>query len=255
MAQGTCLCSFLHLRTRFLGPTVIPKPRNLRIWRSVEISNVVSTCRWSLLLSFRGSTETKMWFEQKRNKTTFWVRSSASFAATYGGSKVKVKCTFVQALRLCTGRTVLRGSRGLALLFLYHGTRRGWVVSSTPRPQFTPGKDPVPIVQEAGWGPGSVWTGAESVAPTGIRSPDRPARSSVAIPTELPGAPDIAWDYSHSTSWCMSTWRSSGMIGVLFNDVFQLLRLHSVNYIWIKYYVTLVQWWWQERNEVFEIKT
>ena len=40
-----------------------------------------------------------------------------------------------------------------------------------------PGKDPVSIVQEAGWAPGSVWTGAENLAPTGIRSPDRPARS------------------------------------------------------------------------------
>jgi len=32
-------------------------------------------------------------------------------------------------------------------------------------------------VQEAGWTPGSVWTGAENLAATGIRSPDRPARS------------------------------------------------------------------------------
>ena len=30
---------------------------------------------------------------------------------------------------------------------------------------------------------------AENLAPTGIRSSDRPARSSVAIPTELPGPP------------------------------------------------------------------
>jgi len=35
------------------------------------------------------------------------------------------KCTLVQALRLCTGRTAHRGSRGIALLFLDHGTRRG----------------------------------------------------------------------------------------------------------------------------------
>ena len=28
---------------------------------------------------------------------------------------------------------------------------------------FTPGKDPVPIVQEAGWAPGPVWTGAENL--------------------------------------------------------------------------------------------
>ena len=51
------------------------------------------------------------------------------------------------------------------------------MVSVTPRPLFTPGKDLVPIVQEAGWAPGPVWTGAENLAPTGIRSPDRPARS------------------------------------------------------------------------------
>jgi len=91
--------------------------------------------------------------------------------------KVKVKCTLVQALRLSTGRTAHRKSRGIALLFLDHGTIRGWGVSVTPRPSLPPGKDPVPIVQEAGWAPGPVWTGAENLASTGIRSPDRPARS------------------------------------------------------------------------------
>jgi len=50
-------------------------------------------------------------------------------------------------------------------------------VSVTPRPLFTPGKEPVPIVQEAGWAPWPVWTGAENLASTGIRSPDRPAHS------------------------------------------------------------------------------
>ena len=47
---------------------------------------------------------------------------------------------------------------------------------SVSRPgHFTPGKDPVPIVQEAGWAPGMVWRGAENLA--GIPCPDRPARS------------------------------------------------------------------------------
>ena len=50
----------------------------------------------------------------------------------------------------------------------------GW---SSPHPgRFTPGKDPVPIVQEAGWAPGLVWTGVKNLAPTRMRSPDRPAR-------------------------------------------------------------------------------
>jgi len=88
-----------------------------------------------------------------------------------------MKCTLAQALRFCLGRTARRGSRDIALLFLDHGTRRGWVVSSTPRPLFNPGKDPVTIVQEAGWAPGPVWIGAENLVPTGNRSPDRQGRS------------------------------------------------------------------------------
>ena len=61
----------------------------------------------------------------------------------------------------------------------------GW---SAPRPgRFTPGKDPVPIVWEAGWAPGPVWTGAENLAPTGILSPDRPARSESLYLLSYPG--------------------------------------------------------------------
>ena len=88
-----------------------------------------------------------------------------------------MKYTLVQALRLCTSLTTHRRSRGVDLLFLDHGTRRGWRVIVTPRPLFKPGKDPVPIVQEAGWFPGLVWTGAENLAHTRIRSSDRPAPS------------------------------------------------------------------------------
>jgi len=54
--------------------------------------------------------------------------------------KVKVKYTLVQALRLCTGRAAHRGSGGIALPLLDHCTRRGWGVSVTTRPPFTPGK-------------------------------------------------------------------------------------------------------------------
>ena len=69
-----------------------------------------------------------------------------------------------------------RVNRGTALLFVDRGTRRGWVVSSTPRPHFTPGKDPVPILQEAGWAPGPVWTGGKS-RPHRDSIPDRLGRS------------------------------------------------------------------------------
>jgi len=69
-----------------------------------------------------------------------------------------------------------RVGRGIALLFHDRGTRRGWVASSTPRPLFTPGKDLVPIVQEAGWSPGSVSRDGTS-RPHWDSIPDRLARS------------------------------------------------------------------------------
>ena len=79
-----------------------------------------------------------------------------------------------------------RVGSAIALLFHDRGTRRGWVVSSTPRPHFTPGKDPVPILEENGRAPGPVWMGGKS-RPYRVSVPDRPARSPDAIPTELPG--------------------------------------------------------------------
>jgi hypothetical protein len=45
----------------------------------------------------------------------------------------------------------------------------GW---SSPRSgRFTPGKDPVPIVQEVGWASEPVWTGAENLAPHRVSIP------------------------------------------------------------------------------------
>ena len=50
------------------------------------------------------------------------------------------------------------------------------MVSSTLRPHFIPGKDPVPILQEAGWAPGPIWMGGKSLTHRDSIL-DRPARS------------------------------------------------------------------------------
>jgi hypothetical protein len=74
--------------------------------------------------------------------------------------------------------------RGIAVLFLDLGARRG----SAPRPdRFTPGKDPVPIVQKAGWAPGPVWRCAKNLASTGNRCRDRPACSQSLYRLSYPG--------------------------------------------------------------------
>jgi len=56
-----------------------------------------------------------------------------------------------------------RVGRGRALLFHDRGTRRGWVVSNTLRPHFTPGKTRYPYCRRLGGR-------AENLVPTGIRS-------------------------------------------------------------------------------------
>ena len=75
------------------------------------------------------------------------------------------------------------------------------MVSSTHRPHFTPGKDLIPILQEAGSAPGPVWTCGKS-RPHRDSIPDHPARSSVAIPTELPG-PLISGYVVKNTTMCL----------------------------------------------------
>ena len=53
----------------------------------------------------------------------------------------------------------------------------GWVVSVKTRPLYPRRRDTLSITQEAEWALGPVYTGAENLAPTGIRSPDRQVRS------------------------------------------------------------------------------
>ena len=85
-------------------------------------------------------------------------------------SRAEIKCS---PYRRGVAQRVVRG---IALLFHDCGTRRGWVVSSTPRPHFTLRKDPVPILRKAGWAPWPVWTGGKSRSRRDL-IPDRPVRS------------------------------------------------------------------------------
>ena len=70
-----------------------------------------------------------------------------------------VNCALVRALSLCTGRTAHSGSRGIALLFLDHGTRRGEGSASRPGRCLPPGKTRYPLYRRLGWprGFGQLW--------------------------------------------------------------------------------------------------
>ena len=92
------------------------------------------------------------------------------------------------------------------------GTRRGWVVSSMRRPQFTPRKDTVPILQEALWAPGPVWTSGKS-RPTGIRS--RTVQPVVSRYTDWATGP---------TLWTMELWKVGKKLFTLQVEALRLSR-------------------------------
>ena len=102
------------------------------------------------------------------------------------------------------------------------GIRRGLVVSSTPPPHFTPGKDPVPVLQEAGWAPGPVWTGGKSRphrdSPARSQSLHRlsyPAHANVKVQNIFHGRNNItrSTDCQYRTAatlYTLETWSVSG---------------------------------------------
>jgi len=88
-----------------------------------------------------------------------------------------VKVTLVQALRLCTDRIAHRGSRGIALPFLVHGTRRGVRGERHAPAALYPRERPGTHCTGDWVGPRAGLDKWGKSRPTGIRSPDRPARS------------------------------------------------------------------------------
>ena len=66
-------------------------------------------------------------------------------------------------------RVAQKASRGIALLYHARGTRRWWMVISTHRPHFTPGKTRYPFDRRMG-GPQGRSGRAENLVATGIRS-------------------------------------------------------------------------------------
>jgi hypothetical protein len=59
-------------------------------------------------------------------------------------------------------------SGGRAQLFFLTSALEGGVWSASRPRRLYPRKDPVPIVQEAGWAPEPVWRGAENLTPLGF---------------------------------------------------------------------------------------
>jgi len=91
----------------------------------------------------------------------------------------------------CTGRTAHRGRRGIALFFLDDGTRRGEGSASCPGRSSPSGKNRYPLYRRLCGPQGRSGQVRKISPPTGIRSPDRPARSQFLYRLSYPGLSSV----------------------------------------------------------------
>jgi len=70
-----------------------------------------------------------------------------------------------------------RGVEVLIYSFFNLDSRWRRMANATPWAVYPRERDSLPIVQEAEWAPGPIWTSTENLASTVIRSSDRLARS------------------------------------------------------------------------------
>jgi hypothetical protein len=110
-------------------------------------------CIWYAIFSAESKTRLKDYTEP----VYCGVRTRQLIHVLYLLCKVKVNFTLEQAMK------AQKGSRCIALLFFNLGAR-WWVVNATPRSLYPRERDPVPIVEGAGWAPGPVRTVAENLA-------------------------------------------------------------------------------------------
>ena len=125
----------------------------------------------------------------------------------------------------------------------------GW---SSPRSgRLVSGKDPVPLVWEDGWAPEPVWKGAENLAPTEIRSLDRPVLSEslyrLSYPSPQRQLDEAEIDLSKPNSWRMmvvvvvSNFDKSNWINLSINLTYEAGNLWSC-FIEVFYFFIFFRW-------------
>ena len=98
---------------------------------------------------------------------------------------LKVKCNVVQVMRLCTGRKANRGNRGIDLLFLHPALEGGEGSAALPGRTLPRVKTRYQLYRRMG-GPQGRSGEVREISPHRDSIPDRPARSSLTSPTQLP---------------------------------------------------------------------
>ena len=138
-----------------LDPVHIPTFHFLNIHLNIILPSKSGSPKWSLsvrfphknCLTYRVAEVVEPELGKSEHRT-YWHNSIGTNEATWP------LCMYSKKVRGKVWPGVAqRVGRGIALLFHDRGARREWVVSSTPRPHFTPGKTRYPFYRRLGSGP------------------------------------------------------------------------------------------------------
>jgi hypothetical protein len=120
----------------------------------------------------------------------------------------------------------------------------GWVVSATPRPLYPPVKTRYPLYRRLGGPQGRYGRLRKILLPTGIRSPDRPARSEFLYRLSYPGPHVLKGVTRSSGIWrrviCLTAtnisdgWKES-------NKMLHCLKISSISFA-VSEWVTWLMW-------------
>ena len=112
------------------------------------------------------------------------------------------------------------------------------MVGSTPRPHFTPGKDPVPIVQEPGWAPGPVRTAGKS-RPHWDSIPDLPSGSQLLYRLSYQ-AHTHSYIYKHTHIYTLSLSLSIYIYMHTYICIYMYIYMNIYIYIYVNNYTVKI---------------
>jgi hypothetical protein len=148
----------------------------------------------------------------------------------FGQCNNTLKLCLVLKFTLSQASWPWRGGRGITMPTLNLGTRRGWVVSNMPQQLYPPGKTWYPLYRRLSGPQGRSGHVQKIPPPTGIRSPDRPARSQLLYRLSYPAHLKL----------CIYVWNFVSMYArhfskfTLFPTAVSHLHIHSVTMLWSK---------------------
>ena len=152
-SENTCY----HWVKNILSSSLLPKNLKIMIHITIIFLNVLYGCD---MQSFK--------LREEDGLKLFGNRLSRRIFGPKMGEVTREQTNYIGRFHPFTDHEGPQGEQRYRSTLFQTSALEGGERSASRPGRFTPGKDLVPFVQEGGWAPGPVWTGAENLAPSGF---------------------------------------------------------------------------------------